>query len=138
MGLMLDSSVIIAAERARQTPEAMFEGIGEKHGDIELTLSVISAAELLHGCWRASDPVRRARREQFVEEVIAQTLVVAVDLPTARAFAEIDAKLAAAGTPIEVEDLLIGCSALVRGDELLTTNVKHFTRIPGLVVRAYP
>lgn len=134
MGLMLDSSVMIAAERLGDTPEALFTAIGNKFGNPEITISVIAAAELLHGCWRAKQAARRARREQFVEEILASVLIVPVDLQVARTFAELDADFASKGTPLEMDDLLIASSALVRGDEMLTGNAQHFIRIPGLVV----
>lgn len=39
-----------------------------------------------------------------------------------------------AGRLIPDADLIIGVTALVHGLEMVTSNVRHFTRIPGLQV----
>jgi predicted nucleic acid-binding protein len=54
-----------------------------------------------------------------------------------RVFGELDARLSAAGERLPTSDLLIGCTALSRGDALLTGNLRHFERIPGLVVHRW-
>jgi tRNA(fMet)-specific endonuclease VapC len=56
MGALVDSSVIIAAERGSLDIELL----AKEHGQLELALSVITAAELLHGVHRANTKVRRA------------------------------------------------------------------------------
>ncbi len=67
MGLLIDSTVLVHAERMRQTPSQLVEEVIARWGDVELAISVMSAGELFHGCWRADSPARRARREEFVE-----------------------------------------------------------------------
>jgi predicted nucleic acid-binding protein len=97
----------------------------------------MSAGELLHGCWRAETPVRRARREEFVDTLLAVLPIVAITLPIMRVFAEVDARLRAAGARLPTSDLLIACSALSRGDAIVTGNIRHFNRVPGLDVHAW-
>lgn len=137
MGLLMDSTVLIHAERSSRTVEQLIQDIMDRFGDIDLALSAMSAAELFHGCWRADSPQRRARREEFVESVLSVIPTAPVTLEVARVFAEVDAKLRAAGDRIATSDLLIGATALVRGDELATGNLRHFERIPGLVIREF-
>lgn len=84
MGLLIDSTLLITAERERLTPADLVGGVLERWGDVELAISVISAAELLHGCWRAVSAPRRARREESVEAILAAVPVVDVTLPVAR------------------------------------------------------
>ena len=115
MGLLIDSTVVIRAERAERTPAQLVSELVDAWGDVELAVSVMSAGELFHGCWRADTPVRRAR-------------------PVMRVFGEIDARLCARGQRLPTSDLLIGCTALTRGDEVVTGNPRHFNRIPGLRV----
>ncbi len=50
---------------------------------------------------------------------------------------EVLAALEASGTPIGLEDVLIGSTALVRGLTVATRNVKHFARIDGLMVESW-
>jgi predicted nucleic acid-binding protein len=101
---------------------------------VELAISAMSAGELLHGCWRVDSPARRARRQEFVEAVLAALPVVALTLPIMRVFAEVDARLCTSGSKLPTSDLLIGATALCRGDEVVTGNPRHFDKIPGLTV----
>jgi predicted nucleic acid-binding protein len=71
MGLLIDSTVFIRAERDRHTPTELISILLDRFGDQDLALSVMSAGELFHGCRRADTPRRRARREEFVEAVVA-------------------------------------------------------------------
>ena len=106
----------------------------DRFGDIDLSISVMSAGELFHGCWRADTPERRARRQEFVEAILAVIPVVPITLPVTRVFGEIDSRLAGAGHRLPTSDLLIACTALSRGDEIVTDNIRHFDHVPGLVV----
>lgn len=134
MGLLIDSTLLIHAERNRLTPARLIAELLERWGDVELAISAMSAGELLHGCWRADSPARRARREEFVEAVLAAIPVVALTLPIMRVFAEVDARLCTSGNKLPTSDLLIGATALCRGDEVVTGNTRHFEKIPGLTV----
>jgi len=106
----------------------------DRWGDLELGLSVMSAAELFHGCWRADTPSRRASREEFVEAVLGAIPVLSITLTIARVFAEIDARLSSGGRRIPTSDLLIASTALSLGDEIVTGSPRHFDRVPGLKV----
>lgn len=134
MGLLIDSTACIHAERNRQTPADLVAEVMERWGDAELGVSVMSAGELFHGCWRAGTPARRASREEFVEAILAAIPVVPITLAIARVFGEIDARLSAAGQRIATSDLLIASTALSRGDAIVTSNMRHFDRVPGLKV----
>jgi predicted nucleic acid-binding protein len=124
------------AERRRQTPAELIAGLMERWGDVELAVSVMSAGELFHGCWRAGTAARRASREEFVEALLAAVPVVPITLEIARVFGEIDARLSATGRRIPTSDLLIASTALARGDEIVTGNMRHFDRVPELVVHS--
>ena len=49
MGIVLDSSVIIAAERRGHTVREILEQVKAVQGDIEIDVSVVTIAELVHG-----------------------------------------------------------------------------------------
>jgi len=134
VGLLIDSTLLIHAERNRLTPARLIAELLERWGDVELAISAMSAGELLHGCWRADSPARRARREEFVEAVLAALPVVALTLPIMRVFAEVDARLCTSGSKLPTSDLLIGATALCRGDDVVTGNTRHFDKIPGLTI----
>jgi tRNA(fMet)-specific endonuclease VapC len=135
LGLILDSTLFIYAERTGKTPSSLVQELIDRYRDQTLALSAMTAGELLHGCWRAGDPRRRARREEFVEGILNAVPVVAITLPIMRVFGEVDAALRARGKTLPTSDLLIGCTAIYRGDEVVTGNERHFAKIPGLKVR---
>ena len=53
MGLILDSSIVISAERRGHTVLQILEQIQAAHGKIDIGLSVVTIAELMHGAYRA-------------------------------------------------------------------------------------
>ena len=138
MGLVVDSTVFVGAERKNQTVVALLEALQQRFGDEEIVVSALSAGELLHGVWRASTPVIRAARQQFVEEVFVRTWVRNVNLNTARIAAQIDAQARAKGKVIPATDLWIGSTALELGFSLVSANFRHFKMIPGLKTTAFP
>jgi predicted nucleic acid-binding protein len=61
LGLVLDSSTMIRAERSQQSITDFIEAILQAHGPLELSLSPVTVAELVHGIYRAKTP-EAARR----------------------------------------------------------------------------
>lgn len=137
MGLLIDSTALIGAERRRESPEELIARLSERWGDVAIAISVMSAAELFHGCWRADSPARRARREEFVESLLAAVPALPVTMAVARVFGQLDASLRSAGRAIPTSDLLIGATALTRGDAIVTGNLRHFRSVPGLEVHEF-
>lgn len=132
MGLVLDSTVVIGTERGGRSVVQLLQLLQKRFGDETLTISAMTAAELIHGIWRASTPQVRAIREAFVEEVFARIPVGEISLQTARIIGQVDARCRAKGSVIPTADLLIGATALELGYRLVTSNVRHFKLIPGL------
>lgn len=128
MGLLIDASVLIEHERGRLDLEAHLGG----HLDEDFFLSVITVSELLHAVHRAPDSVRRNRRAAWVEAIILQFPVLAVDLATARAHARLWAELSEEGRLIGPHDLWLAASCLAHGLGLVTANVREFERVEGL------
>lgn len=75
----------------------------------EVGIPAITASELLHGVHRATSQ-HRARREAFVEGVLAAFPPFAFDLLAARAHARLWAGLAMAGTDVRAHDRLVAAS----------------------------
>ena len=85
MGLILDSSVVIAAERRGDRVEQLIEKIVKATGDQEAALSAIGLTELIHGIYRAQTPEIRLRRESFLNELLADLTVYPYTKETAAA-----------------------------------------------------
>ncbi|MGH9448367.1 MAG: hypothetical protein ACRD3O_22015, partial [Terriglobia bacterium] len=70
MGLILDSSVVIAAERRGDTVTQLLRQVVTAIGNQEAALSSVGLTELVHGIDRASVPEVRSRRESFIFELL--------------------------------------------------------------------
>jgi tRNA(fMet)-specific endonuclease VapC len=134
MGLILDSSVAISAERRKIPLEDLLTEIRAVAGAAEIALSVVSVMELDHGIWRAEDAHRAERRRQFLEDLINTVPVYPLTVEVARKAGRVDAEMRQQGIRIAFPDLLIGVSALELGYGIGTGNLRHFERIPGLAV----
>ncbi len=128
MGVILDSSLLIAAERGT----VRFERLLGSLGTTPVAMAAITASELLHGCHRATDPGIRARRAAFVDALLDALPVLPFGMAEARRHAQLWADLARGGTVIGAHDMLIGATALARGDAVGTLNQLEFGRIAGL------
>lgn len=134
MGLILDSSLVIAAERRGDTVEQLIAQIIGATGDQDAALSAIGLTELVHGIFRAQTPEMRRRRETFINELLADLTVYPYTKETALLAGKIDGEQQSRGVVIPFGDLLIGATALVLGFQVATNNLRHFQRIPGLSV----
>lgn len=126
--MILDTSVLVAAERRTVRFAVFLESLGEE----TVGIAAITASELLHGCHRATDAGVRARRAAFVDALLDVIPVLPFGLPEARRHAELWADLAREGTVIGPHDLLIGATALAQGQPLATLNQREFSRVAGL------
>ncbi len=134
MGVILDSSVVIAAERRHDNVERFLERIGDSVGDQEAALSSVGLTELIHGIYRAPTQDARDRREQFIEELSIDLTVYPYTREAAVLAGKIGGEQQALGLNIPFSDLLIGATALSLGFSVLTINQRHFRMIPGLPV----
>ncbi len=94
--------------------------------------SEITRYELRAGAALLDDAGRLWQRIQQQVLTLAQWLPF--DARTAVAAADIGATLRRLGTPVEETDLFIASTALVHGFSVSTRNVRHFERVPGLMV----
>ena len=134
LGLVLDSSLIIEAERKHQTVEELLDAIQQRFGEIEVTMSAVTPAELVHGIVRANTSERRGRRRAFIDELKKHVPVHPITDATAEIAGTIGGEQAAKGNTIPIDDLLIGSSAVEQGYAIGTLNLRHFEKIPGLNV----
>jgi predicted nucleic acid-binding protein len=135
MGLIFDSSVLIAAERKGETIGQLLKQVIALTGDQETALSAVALVELAHGIHRANTPAIRARREAFIQGLLAAVPVYPLTQPIALLAGRIDAEQQSKGIKIPFQDLLIGVTGLHLGYTVVTGNPRHFQMIPNLVVQ---
>jgi tRNA(fMet)-specific endonuclease VapC len=134
VGIILDSSAIIAAERRGRTVREILEQVKAVQGEIEIGVSVVTIAELVHGAYRTKTEAQQQRRLEFIERLSGEVPVHPVTLAIARLAGRIEGQQEARGIQFAFEDLLIGATALHLGCEVATLNLRDFQRIPGLTV----
>jgi len=133
MGVLIDTDVLIEFEKGRINLSDRISGREQE----EFFISVITASELLHGVWRATDAAVRARRTAFVEGVLNNILVLPIDLSVARAHAQIWAELQSKGIMIGLHDSWIAAMCIANGYTLITSNIREYRRVQGLMVECW-
>lgn len=128
MGIVIDSSVLIAWERDRLDLETRIASYAEE----DFAISAVTASELLHGVHRARTPAQRSRREAFVEGLLSRIPVFSFDLLTARVHARLSSELAAKRTAVGPHDLIIAATAIANGYTVAARDERSFPKIPGL------
>ncbi len=131
LGVILDSSVGIEAERQHLNVAQFLKQIAQAVGEREAALSCTTVAELVHGIHRANLEARRARRRGFLDDLKAALPVYPITDNTAELVGKLGAEAADKGMTIPFDDLLIGACALERGYAVATRNQRHFQKIRG-------
>jgi len=134
MGLILDSSVLITAERAGNNARQVLAAIRERIGETEIGISVMTLIELAHGAARADNPERRLRRQTFIQELIRAMPVYPLTVGIALRVGRIDGENQARGLRVALPDLIIGVTALELRYSVGTANVRHLGQVPGLSI----
>ena len=134
MGLILDSSFLIAGERGGETVREILKPLHAMLGETESGISAVTVVEMTHGIYRSKSTADRERRQAFTEELCRDLTIYPVTLEIAKLAGKLEGEQAARGVSISFEDLLIGTTALYLGYSVATLNSRHFQLIPGLSV----
>jgi predicted nucleic acid-binding protein len=97
--------------------------------------SAVCVAELRYGAARALRP--SVLWERITREILARVQVLPFGEAEAARAGDLLALLESKGIPIGTEDVFIGATALEAGLTVVTRNVRHFDRIPGLAVESW-
>jgi tRNA(fMet)-specific endonuclease VapC len=129
--LCLDTNVVVGLMTGRNHAIRLrFEA--ERLAGSQLTLSVIVLFELRFGAANSGRPEGNARAlERFLAEKFE---ILGFDPDDAAEAGAIRAHLRARGTPIGPYDILIAAQVRRRGATLVTSNLREFKRVPGLIV----
>jgi predicted nucleic acid-binding protein len=92
--------------------------------------SAVVVGELYKGAFRSSAVARHL--ENVDKRVLPALTVLSYDVAAARVYGQVRAQLESAGRPLADADLQIAATAIRHDLELVTGNVKHFKRVPGL------
>ena len=127
MGVIFDTSAIIASNAVMILSTLIAKRAEEPFG-----ISVVTAAELLHGVERADTDERKLKRQAFVEKVIESFPIFPFDLMVGRIYARIWAAIARKGWTVGAHDLIIAATAISLDYTVATVNIRDFEKIPGV------
>ena len=127
--ICIDTDVLSVFLR-RGAPPAAQRRLAELMSETHFT-TAITLAELFYGAVKRQSPSLLRTIEEYVEGEVS---IVEFEEQAARAYAEIRVELEAVGQRLEDADLRIAAICLARDFTLITGNVRHFERVPGLRV----
>ena len=113
-------STVLIAKLASVPPEQQFT-------------SAITLGELFYGAYRLG-PISKVLLERLEKTLLPNLPVLPFDTEAARRYGQTRSELELKGTPIGDADLRIAAIALARGLIVITGNINHFRRVPGLPV----
>ncbi len=99
-------------------------------GERCLCTSIIVAGELRYGGVKSGS----ARLVERIELILSAMVVLPLEPPADRLYAQIRHELAGQGLPVGPNDLLIAAHAKSLSLTVVTANRREFTRVPGLQV----
>jgi tRNA(fMet)-specific endonuclease VapC len=126
--LILDTTILVTAERGQRRLE---NAIAD---DDDVAVAAVTVAELLVGIELAGAR-HRARRESFVDEVLATLRIEDYTLSTARAHSRLLADVRRSGRPRSAHDLIIAATAISAERIVLTADALGFEDLAGVQVR---
>ena len=130
MAYLFDTDAISELLRPRPT-ERYLEWLSSVPRNEQFTSAVV-VGELYKGAFRSRHRERHLRNIE--ERVLPALTVLPYDVGVAREFGAIRAHLEECGELLADADLQIAATAVRHGLRLVTGNLKHFARIPGLEI----
>jgi predicted nucleic acid-binding protein len=137
---VIDTSALVAAERASTTWEMALSALGNEPA----VLPAIVCAELLTGVRLAETPARAMSRQAKIDDLLTDVLVVDFGLSIAERWADLFATLSRQGRLIPANDLAVAATAIHLGFGVVvgprgpgvgdSQDEFHFRSVPGLRV----
>ena len=130
MRYLLDTDTLSLLTRLRPPPELLRRA--DAVPSHELAASSVTLAEMLYGAHHNRE--RSADIFGRIQRVLGSIAILPFDEDAADEYGWLRAHLRSRGAPIGDMDTLIAATALAHGLALVTGNVRHFGRVPGLEV----
>ena len=122
----LDTDVIIDYLKKKQPATATIQRLQDNGSSF--TATTITSFELFKGIYRLPNETEK----QAIQTFIAITTLLDFTCEASVVAAEISEHLRKKGEEIDTLDLQIAAICISKNESLLTRNVRHFERIPGL------
>lgn len=130
MGLILDSSLLVAEERQKFSVSTWLRSRPPE----PVAVSAITVVELWFGVEVETNATRSRRRRRWLEKLLRRIEVVPLDQAIARTQARLWARLSQEGQSIGNNDLIVAATAVYRDWSVATFNAAEFRHVPELDV----
>jgi tRNA(fMet)-specific endonuclease VapC len=127
MGYLIDTNIIIYSLKNDKSVNDKFE----EYINIPKAISAITYGELFYGAKKSKMQEKNMAVVHRISELFP---IIDVTKSIIETFGDLKAFLEKKGERIDDFDLLIGSTALTMNYTLVTNNVAHFKRIPGLKI----
>ena len=128
-GYCFDTDALSATLR-RDPPMHLIRRLARTPARHQFT-TAINAGELLYGAEKKGSPELAARVRELLEGSVG---ILPFDMEAACVYGSLRADLEASGRRLAEPDLRIASIALAHDLVLVTGNVRHFGRVPGLAI----
>jgi tRNA(fMet)-specific endonuclease VapC len=125
MMYLVDTDWIVAYLKGRSEATQLLSGLAPAG----LAISLITYAEIYEGIYFGQNPTKQ---EQGFLSLLTRVTVLPLTEESMKRFATLRGELRAQGLLIGDLDLLIAATAIQHHLVLVTRNLRHFQRIPGL------
>jgi tRNA(fMet)-specific endonuclease VapC len=98
------------------------------------TTTAISASELFEGAYNSKEKEKETKN---VRELLGRIQLLDFDIGACERYGQLSRELRSLGRAIGDMDTLIASLAISHNEPLLTADIRHFSRVPGLIVRTW-
>ncbi|MBM4402296.1 MAG: type II toxin-antitoxin system VapC family toxin [Candidatus Cloacimonetes bacterium] len=127
--LLIDSDILIDHFEGREPNASLLDKILYGHNCF---ISVINLYEVSYGIYYQK--LSKDEKEDKIKGILQEWEILPLDNAAVLEAASFMVELRKKGKPIEIRDALIGGICLANNLGIVTGNVSHFKRIPGLKV----
>lgn len=132
MAFLFDTDAISELLRPRPLPPYV-DWLSNVPREEQFTSAVVMG-ELYKGAYRSHATHRHLMNIEH--RILPAVTVLPYDVATAKVFGQVRARLEEAGTILADADIQIAATAMHHGLELVTGNLRHFSRITDLQINA--
>ena len=130
--MLLDTSFVIDLLHGRESAVERIKSLEAEA--IATNITTPSIFELFVGITLSKKPASEKKR---IMDAIASWGTFPLDMKSAQIAGRVQGQLIGEGSMIDPEDAMIAGIAINNGETILTRNVKHFQRIPEVIVETY-
>lgn len=131
--MILDTTFLIDLLRGRdEKTKQKAEELDKKL--IEKGVASVSIMELWRGAVRS---IKNEQERRQINTLLDSLIIFSFTEKEAKKGGEVEAELINKGVVIDLEDIMIASTALVKKKKLLTRNIKHFSQVDSLAIETY-